>query len=104
MLTVTVDLVPGGIHARRRTVATMHIANVSGLSDVSDYDVNVLEGSNPPDGHQAAQRILRRPGPRQTCFGMVAGRQSRGGGAEGRIRRTLRPKTGASGMAWSGKS
>jgi hypothetical protein len=50
MLILTIDLVPGGIHARRRTLASMHIANLSGLSDISDYEVNIMEGANPLAG------------------------------------------------------
>jgi hypothetical protein len=50
MLILTIDLVPRGIQARRRTIGSMHIANVSGLSDVSDYEVNIIEGANPLTG------------------------------------------------------
>lgn len=46
MLVVTVDLVPGGYEPHRRTIGSMRIANVSNLSDVSDYDVEGMDGAN----------------------------------------------------------
>lgn len=50
MLVITIDLVPGGYESRRRTVASMRIANLSNLADISDYAVTVLEGANPLAG------------------------------------------------------
>jgi hypothetical protein len=47
MIIVTIDLAPGGFAQRRRTIASMRIANVTRLADVSDYEVNVLEAANP---------------------------------------------------------
>jgi len=47
MILITIDLVPGGIQPWRRTIASMRIANASGLADISDYDIDVLEAANP---------------------------------------------------------
>jgi len=46
MLRVTIDLVPGGFEPGRRTIASMQIANVSDLADVSDYAIAVVEAAN----------------------------------------------------------
>jgi len=46
MLKVTIDLIPGGCSAPRRTIATMCIANESDLADLSDYSVEAMEGPN----------------------------------------------------------
>lgn len=56
MLTVTVDLIPGGRSALRRTIATMRIANESYLADLSDYSVEAVEGPNPLTGEPARHR------------------------------------------------
>jgi hypothetical protein len=50
MLIVTIDLLPGGHAPHRRTVASMQIANVTELADVSDYHVGAIEGANPLTG------------------------------------------------------
>lgn len=47
MIFVTIDLVPNGIQAWRRTIASMRIANASDLADISDYEVDLLEAANP---------------------------------------------------------
>lgn len=39
MIHVTIELIPGGNWAKRRTLDTISIANVSELADVSDYSV-----------------------------------------------------------------
>ncbi len=39
MLRVTVELLPAGDGSRRRKLATVDIANVSGLAPISDYEV-----------------------------------------------------------------
>lgn len=39
MLYITVELWPGGHPARSRKIATMSIANISNLSDISSYRV-----------------------------------------------------------------
>lgn len=53
MLKITVDIHPGGSAMLRRTLATMTIANVSNLADVSDYQVSALESANPLTGLSA---------------------------------------------------
>lgn len=50
MLTITIDLVPGGYAPMRRTIASMSISNVSDLAEVSDYRVEAMEARNPPTG------------------------------------------------------
>jgi hypothetical protein len=50
MLLITIDLLPGGHAPHRRTVASMQIANVTDLSDISDYHIGAIEGANPLTG------------------------------------------------------
>lgn len=53
MLRVTIELVPSGFEPMRRTIATMHVANLSNLADISDYRVMAMEGANPLTGEPA---------------------------------------------------
>lgn len=53
MLKISVDLHPGGASDFRRTLATMTIANISNLADVSDYDITTVESANPLTGEAA---------------------------------------------------
>lgn len=47
MIRVTVELLPGGYAGfARRTIGMMHLANVSDLADVSDYEVMIMEAAN----------------------------------------------------------
>jgi len=41
MLRVTIEMVPSGDESRRRVVRIMTISNMTGLADVSDYEVHV---------------------------------------------------------------
>lgn len=50
MLKVTVEIVPAGAEAFRRTIGSMTIGNISHLADVSDYRVSVAEAANPLAG------------------------------------------------------
>jgi hypothetical protein len=50
MLRVTIELVPGGFAPAGRIIATMRVANVSDLADISDYRIEAAEGSNPLTG------------------------------------------------------
>jgi hypothetical protein len=50
LLVVTIDLVPAGNPELRRTIGTMRVANVSGLADVSDYAIDIMEAANPLTG------------------------------------------------------
>lgn len=61
MLVVTIDLVPGGYAPMRRTIASMWIANISDLAEVSDYRVEASETSNPLAGTppRTTQSIIR---------------------------------------------
>jgi hypothetical protein len=57
VLRVTVELVPGGREAARRTIGSMIIGNISDLAEISDYAVRVMEDANPLTG--ALPRDLR---------------------------------------------
>lgn len=46
MLAITIDILPGGSSALRRTLASMRIGNVSDLADISDYECFAMEGAN----------------------------------------------------------
>lgn len=50
MLVVTAELVPSGFEPMRRAIASMRISNLSDLADVSDYQVEAMEGANPLTG------------------------------------------------------
>ena len=39
MLTITIDILPSGFAPLKRTIATMRIANLSDLADISDYRI-----------------------------------------------------------------
>ena len=43
MLRVTIELVPGGVEERTRTIEQMTIANISDLADASDYDFAITD-------------------------------------------------------------
>ena len=74
MIILNVDLVPGGLQARRRTIASMRIANLTDLADISDYSVDVLEAANPlvgtppRNGSCSVERHHRR----QTIWALIA--------------------------------
>ena len=69
MISVSVELVPGGYAPLKRTIGTLRIANVSDLSQISDYEVDFLEAANPlcgtpariarirVEGHERAQSV-----------------------------------------------
>jgi hypothetical protein len=46
---VTIELAPSGFEPMRQTIATMHISNVSDLTDESDYQGRGEGGREPPD-------------------------------------------------------
>lgn len=52
MLVITIELQAGG-DTRRRSLGTMMIGNVSGLADLSDYEISASEGANPIAGTAA---------------------------------------------------
>lgn len=58
MLKVTVDLVPGGAEALRRTIGVLNISNISELADLSNYQVNVTEAANHLAGTPAQVRTF----------------------------------------------
>lgn len=45
MLIITIELLPGGSESLRRPIASMCIANQTGLAEVSDYRVTGLESA-----------------------------------------------------------
>jgi hypothetical protein len=62
MLTIVIDLVPGGFQPLRRTIATMRISNMTDLADVSDYRIEVMESKNTLTGlpaRSASCEVLR---------------------------------------------
>ena len=73
MLTVKIDLVPGGFSPLRRTIATMRIGNASDLADVSDYVVEAMESANPLTGNprRSAQAMVIAHDRRQSVLKLV---------------------------------
>ena len=72
----------------RRTIATMHVANISNLADMSDYRVMAMEGANRLTGEPAGNAecmVLAHPR-RQRVWRFLTGLR---GDHEGRFRRTL---------------
>jgi hypothetical protein len=74
MLTITIDLVPGGFAPLRRTIATMRIGNLSDLADCSDYRIEVTEGKNPLTGAPPRSAVVEVLGHdrRQSVWAQVA--------------------------------
>ena len=74
MLVVTIELVPGGFTPLRRTIASMRIANISNLADVSDYLVEATEGANPLAGTPARNGdvVLHHHDRRQSVWALLA--------------------------------
>jgi hypothetical protein len=74
MLVVTIDLVPGGFEPMRRTIASMRIANISDLAEVSDYRVDASETSNPLVGTppRNAQCFVRSHARAQSVWALLA--------------------------------
>jgi hypothetical protein len=52
MLRITIELVPNGDFTKKRILRIMDIANMTGLADVSDYNVEVVgeNGSHKKSG------------------------------------------------------
>jgi hypothetical protein len=74
MLTITIDLVPGGFQPMRRTIATMRISNTTDLADVSDYRIEVIESKNTLAGllaRSACCEVLRHDR-NQSVWALVA--------------------------------
>lgn len=53
MITITVEILPGGYADARHTIGQMYIANISDLARRSDYRVDIIEGANPIAGTNA---------------------------------------------------
>jgi hypothetical protein len=74
MLRVTIELVPGGFTPMRRMIASMSIANVSDLADVSDYRIEAMEGANVLTGSppRNAACVVLRHDRRQSVWALLA--------------------------------
>jgi hypothetical protein len=74
MLTITIDLLPGGFAPLRRTIATMRIGNLSDLADCSDYRIEVMEGTNKLTGAPPRSAVVDVLGHdrRQSVWALVA--------------------------------
>ena len=74
MLVVTIDLVPGGFEPMRRTIASMRIASISNLADISDYGIEANETNNPLAGTppQTAQCVIRGHARAQSVWALLA--------------------------------
>jgi hypothetical protein len=74
MIIITVDFVPGGFSPRRRTIASMRIANASDLADISNYEVDLLEAANPLAGTNPRNGSCRVIGHdrRQSIWALIA--------------------------------
>jgi hypothetical protein len=74
MLTLTIELIPGGFQPRRRTIATMRISNTTDLADVSDYRIEVMESKSALTGLPARSASCEVLGHdrRQSVWALVA--------------------------------
>lgn len=87
MLRITVTLIPGGDESRAREIASAHVANVSDLAGLSDYQVSAGEGANDVARLPAQRAVFQIKGHdrRQSVWSLVmivamraAGRFNRG--------------------------
>ncbi|MCW3062643.1 MAG: hypothetical protein JWQ02_4464 [Capsulimonas sp.] len=78
MLRITVEIVPGSEPSRRRTLATMAIANISALAATSDYELSASEGANPlaSTAARTCQAVLTGHDRRQSVWAIVAAASS----------------------------
>lgn len=74
MLVITVDLVPGGYEPMRRTIAAMRIANISDLTEISDYQIVASETSNPVAGTppRTVRCLVQRHARAQSVWALLA--------------------------------
>jgi hypothetical protein len=74
MLTITVELVPGGFAPIRRAIASMRISNANDLGDCSDYHVESMEGDNPLTGDPSrkAECMVLAHDRRQSVWALLA--------------------------------
>jgi len=74
MIAVTVEILPGGSDARRRTIGMLRIANLSNLATVSSYSVDALESANPVAGSTAriAACTIEHHDRRQSVWKLIA--------------------------------
>lgn len=59
MLKITVELLPAGISAFRRTLGVMTIGNITDLADISSYEISAMEAENPLAGTRARSASAR---------------------------------------------
>jgi len=69
-----IELVPGGFLPMRRTIASMRIANISDLADISDYVLEAMEAANPLTGAPARKGniVLYHHDRRQSVWALLA--------------------------------
>ncbi|MET1047119.1 MAG: hypothetical protein ABWX70_10540 [Hyphomicrobium sp.] len=74
MLRIVIELVPGGYAPLRRTIASMSIANASDLADISDYEVDAMEGANALTGTppRNASCMVRGHDRRQSVWALLS--------------------------------
>ena len=74
MIKITVEFIPGGLKALRRTIAAMHISNESDLAPRSDYRVDIYEGDNPlaGTGARSATVAVRDHDRHQSVWQLIA--------------------------------
>lgn len=74
MLRVVVQLVPSGFEPLARTIATMEVANISDLADMSSYYVTAIEESSPLTGapRRSISAEIKDHLRRQTVWKLVA--------------------------------
>lgn len=73
MLSITVEIHPGGFTPLRRTIATMRISNLSDLADCSDYRIEILEGPNPltGSGPRSGECVIAAHDRRQSVWALI---------------------------------
>jgi hypothetical protein len=69
MLRVTIEVVPKGDETRKRPIRVMNISNMSGLADLSDYEVHVVGERHVNKKHGFVRGHERK---KLGCWGLVA--------------------------------
>lgn len=61
MIVIKVELWPGGVKERRRTIARAEVANIGGDSEIGIYRVSGMEADHSVSGEKAYDRHFRIP-------------------------------------------
>ena len=74
MLKISVEILPGGNPAQRRTIGVMTVGNSSDLADLSSYEISASESANPVAGTSArsCQTTLEDHDRRQSVWSIVS--------------------------------